>query len=193
MEQPEVERDTTKKVVTVYKDFPDPVKSVSAGMIAVPRYLFYTETDTKYVYQSRDMQSLFPVNLQSLNFTHQVNAMPFVYLPREQKYYEEQEGRLRLWVSGYQPQLDRYEWDDVTTTITETYKPPNKHWAVGLSGGYGMTIFDGKAISGPSAGFFGVYNFKRLGLGVSGELTTAAYNGGLLATPSVKAFAYFAW
>lgn len=193
--------DTVYQKVTVYKDYPDPVKTVSAGMIAVPRYLFFTEsaaeTETKYVYISQDLQKLLPLNNQLLFLPRETNVMqfnmPYVYLPRQQEYYEEQNGRLRIWVSGYEPRLDRYEWDDVTATITETRQLKNTHWGAGASGGYGVTIFDGKAIAGPSASVFGFYNFNRFGLGISGELNTAAYNGGLLATPSVKVFGFYSW
>ena len=169
----EVERDTVKKVVTAYKDFPQPVKAIAAGMIPVPKYLFFTD---------------------SIPFEVPVpGPTEYVYLPREQKYYEEADGHLRMWVSGYDPRLDKYEWDAITTTITQTYNAPKRHWGAGAAGGYGVTVFEGKAVHGPSASVFGFYNFNRFGLGVSGELNTAAYNGGLLATPSVKVFGFFTW
>lgn len=171
-----VERDTVEKIVTVYKDFPQPAKTALSGYVAVPRYYFLTDTvNTVEVAIQRD------------------TVTQFVYLPRETKYYEEEEGKLRLWVSGFQPQLDRYEVDWTTTTIIETHKQKSRHWGAGASGGYGVTVFDGKAIAGPSASVFGFYNFNRFGLGISGELNTAAYNGGLLATPSVKVFGFYSW
>ena len=116
----ETARDTVTKVVTVYKDFPQETKTTLAGFISVPRYKFFTDTvmrvETAYLHDTT-----------------------VVYLPREQKYYEEEEGRLRLWVSGYEPSLDRYELDAVTTTVTNTVyvKPPR--WSFTISAGWGLT------------------------------------------------------
>lgn len=140
---PEIIRDTTVKIVTRYKDFPDPVKTVTAGLIAVPRYLFFTDTQTEEI----------PVPVPGKTDT--------VYLPREQKYYEEHDGRLRIWISGYQPQLDRYEMDDVMTTITQTYKPPNKRWGLGVTAGYGATVVDHTVKLAPYLGVGITYNFLQ--------------------------------
>jgi len=115
------ERDTVIKTVTVYKDFPDPVETASAGFIQIPTYKFITDTVTQ----------------EKLAMLHDTT---YVYLPREQKYYKEEEGRLRLWVSGYDPRLDRYELDAETVTITNTVTEKRSRWGIGISGGYGVTL-----------------------------------------------------
>lgn len=171
-----IERDTVENIVTVYKDFPQPAKTFVSGFLSVPRCYFLTDT-----------VNTIETALQCDTVTQ------FVYLSKEHKYFEEEGGKLRLWVSGFQPELVRYEVDWTTTTIIETHKQKSRHWGAGASGGYGVTVFDGKAIAGPSASVFGFYNFNRFGLGISGELNTAAYNGGLLATPSVKVFGFYSW
>lgn len=116
----ETKTDTVVKVVTVYKDFPQPQQTAQIGYIAVPAYKFITDT----------------VNVVETAYLHDTTVL---YLPREQKYYEEEEGRLRLWVSGYEPSLDRYEMDAVTTTVTNTVyvKPPR--WSFTISAGWGLT------------------------------------------------------
>ncbi len=130
-----VERDTVEKIVTVYKDFPQPAKTALSGYVAVPRYYFLTDTvNTVEVAIRRD------------------TVTQFVYLPRETKYYEEEEGKLRLWVSGFQPQLDRYEVDWTTTTITETYRQRQKRWGLGITGGFGVTMANGKPVLSPYIG-----------------------------------------
>lgn len=117
------ERDTVIKTVTVYKDFPDPIKTAKVGYIAVPKYLFLPDSvDRPVPYAVHD------------------TTTQYVYLPREQKYYEEEEGRLRLWVSGYDPRLDRYELDAQVITITNTVTEKRSRWGIGISGGYGVTL-----------------------------------------------------
>ena len=136
---PEVIRDTTVRIVTVYKDFPNPVKTATAGLIAVPRYLFWTETTEVQV----------------------PGPTEYVYLPSEQKYYEEENGALRIWISGYRPSLDRYEMDLPTTVITETYKPPNKRWGIGITAGYGAALFDKTVRLSPYIGVGISYNILQ--------------------------------
>lgn len=131
-----VERDTVVKTVTVYKDFPQPAKSAVSGFIAVPRYCFITDT----------------VKAEILAIQRDT-VTQYVYLPREQKYYEEEDGKLRLWVSGYDPRLDRYEVDWTTTTITETHRQRQRRWGIGLQAGYGATVSGGTVSFAP---FFGV-------------------------------------
>lgn len=129
-----IARDTVVRTVTVYKDFPDPAKSALSGYISIPRYCFITDTEKVEI-----------VALQRDTVTE------YVYLPREQQYYEEEDGRLRLWVSGYQPRLDRYELDypEVTITNTVTRRP---RFAIGIQLGYGLTLRDGKVGFSPYAG-----------------------------------------
>ena len=140
-ERPEVIRDTVTKVVTVYKDFPSPAKTAISGMIAVPRYMFFTETKEIEVEVPGD------------------TVTKYVYLPREQQYYEEEDGKLRMWISGYQPVLERYEVDWPTTVITETYRPKAKHWGFGIAGGYGIALADGKPSLSPTLSIVVSYNF----------------------------------
>lgn len=119
----EVERvtDTVTKVVTRYKDFPDPVKTAKAGFVRIPAYRFISDTVT----QERNL------------IVHDTTA---IYITREQKYYEEADGALRLWISGVDPRLDRYEWDQTTTTITETIRPKPKRWSLSITAGYGVAV-----------------------------------------------------
>lgn len=132
---PEVERvtDTVTKVVTRYRDFPDPVKTAKAGFVRIPAYRFISDTVT----QERNL------------IVHDTTA---IYITREQKYYEEADGALRLWISGVDPRLDRYEWDQTTTTITETIRPKPKRWGLSIYAGGGITIAGGKILLGPQAG-----------------------------------------
>lgn len=58
-----------------------------------------------------------------------------VYVPITQRYYEELDGRLRLWVSGYRPTLDKWELDEVTMDVTRTTR---KRW--GVSAGIGPAV-----------------------------------------------------
>lgn len=119
----ETSRDTVVKTVTVYKDFPQPKETALAGFVSVPKYLFIADT----------------ITAEKAVFLHDTTI---VYLPREQKYYEEEEGRLRLWVSGYDPRLDRYELDAQTITITEKTKITPSRWGISINGGYGATLVD---------------------------------------------------
>ena len=135
--------DTVVKVVTVYKDFPDPVKTSSAGFVRIPKYIFLSDTVGV------------PVQVPGPTDTQ------YVYLPREQKYYEEEEGRLRMWVSGYDPRLDRYEWDAVTATVTNTVYIKPSRWSFSISGGWGLTydVIGKKFGTGPTIVVGGSWSF----------------------------------
>ena len=130
---PEIIRDTTVKIVTRYRDFPDPVKTAKAGFVRIPAYRFISDTVTQ----------------ERILIVHDTTA---IYITREQKYYEEADGALRLWISGVDPRLDRYEWDQTTTTITETIRPKPKRWGLSIYAGGGITIAGGKILLGPQAG-----------------------------------------
>lgn len=134
--------DTVVRIVTQYKDFPQPAQTALAGFIPVPRYIFLADTVTVVEPTQPAVQDTTPV-----------------YLPRQQNYYEEEAGKLRLWVSGYQPCLDRYEVDWPTTIITETHRQRQKHWGFGISGGYGIMPHDGKVLAGPTLNISVSYNF----------------------------------
>lgn len=132
---PEVERvtDTVTKVVTRYKDFPDPAKTAKAGFVRIPAYRFISDTVTQ----------------EQTLIVHDTTA---IYITRERKYYEEADGALRLWISGVDPRLDRYEWDQTSTTVTETIRPKPKRWGLSVYFGGGATIVGGKILMGPQAG-----------------------------------------
>ena len=134
--------DTVYKVVPVYRDFPDPVSSASAGFVKIPTFAFITDTVTK----------------ETLAVVHDTTV---VYLPREQKYYEEDEGRLRLWVSGYDPRLDRYELDHIETVVTNTVTQKASRWGLSLVGGYGAAYYDKRVILAPYIGIGLSYTFLR--------------------------------
>ena len=140
-ESPEVARDTITKVVTVYKDFPNPAKTALSGFIPVPRYMFFTETKEIEVEVPGD------------------TVTQYVYLPQELQYYEEEDGKLRMWISGYRPVLERYEIDWPTTIITETHKPKPKRWGIGVQAGYGAVLHDKTVQLSPYIGIGVSYNF----------------------------------
>ena len=121
--------DTVVRVVTVYKDFPQPKETALAGFIAVPSYKFITDTVTCVEWAEIA-----------------VHDTTVVYLPKEQRYYEEEDGTLRLWVSGYEPSLDRYELDKQTVTVTQKVVEKASRWSIGVSAGYGAA-YAGKAVT----------------------------------------------
>ena len=136
--------DTITKIVPVYKDFPDPVATASVGFIPIPTYAFVTDTVTNEHYV--------PV--------HDTTTQ-YVYVEREQKYYEEDEGRLRLWISGYDPRLDRYELDHVEKVVTNTVVEKASRWGLSLTGGYGAAYYDKRVILAPYVGVGITYTFLR--------------------------------
>lgn len=164
------ERDTVKKVIPVWKDFPDPVKTVSAGFVALPAYRFLTDT------VSRDVNHFIPVYLRDSSDT--------VFLPREQRFYSEDEGRLRLWVSGVDPSLDRYELDRIETTITETIYPAPKRWGLDLYMGFGGT-FTSQPLLNAQAGLELRYEPGRWGFGLLGGYGVNFIDGKLVPAPFI--------
>lgn len=143
----EAQVDTTVRIVTIYKDFPKPQKEAFSGYLRVPAYRFISDT----IERIRWAEIAIPVHDTTV-----------VYLPREEKYYEEEDGRLRVWVSGYEPSLDRYELDLPTTTITTTIKEKPQRWGIGISGGYGASLYDKKVILAPYIGIGITYTILRL-------------------------------
>lgn len=129
----ETRTDTVTRIVTVYKDFPQPQKSAITGQIAVPAYKFIADTIKRV--ETREIT---------------LHDTTIVFLPREQKYYEEADGRLRLWVSGYDPMLDRWELDERETTVTRTVLP--RRWSIGITAGYGAAIHDKTVMLSPFVG-----------------------------------------
>lgn len=146
MENYVAERDTVVKVVSVYKDFPKPLKEAFSGYVRVPAYRFIADT----VELIRWAEIAIPVHDTTV-----------VYLPREEKYYEEEDGRLRVWVSGYEPRLDRYELDLPTTTITTTIKEKPLRWGISINGGYGVALAGKSVVLSPYIGVGISYSFLR--------------------------------
>lgn len=76
-----------------------------------------------------------------------------LYLPISQRYYEEAGGRLRLWVSGYDPKLVRWELDELETRIT---KPQRWCFSVGVGPGVIYTPFHSPHVDAGLGVFGGV-------------------------------------
>lgn len=142
-DQAEQRRDTVVRIVTAWKDFPQPAKTAFSGYVSVPAYKFISDTVER---------------VQWAEIAIPVHDTTVVYLPREQKYYAEEDGRLRLWVSGYEPRLDRYELDAVETTITQTVVP-RRRWSLGVTAGYGLSLQDHAVILSPFVGVGVTYAF----------------------------------
>ena len=119
----ESKTDTVTKVVTIWKEAPQPAKTALLGYVPVPSYKFLTDTITR---------------VERAEIA--VHDTTLVYLPREQQYYEEEDGRLRLWVSGYDPRLDRWEMDERQAIVTQTVTPRRSRWSLGVSAGYGVVL-----------------------------------------------------
>ena len=131
----ETKRDTVVRVVTKYKDFPRPTETAFSGFVAVPAYKFIT--DTIMTVESREIT---------------VHDTTVVYLPRERKYYAEADGALRIWVSGYDPRLDRWELDERQTTVTQTIAERRSRWSLGVTAGYGAAVAGGAVRMSPYVG-----------------------------------------
>lgn len=136
-------RDTVTKIVSVYKNFPEPQKTALVGYFAVPRYKFLTDT------------------LKSVE-TLVLHDTTLVYLPREQRYYEEDSARVRIWISGYEPRLDRYEFDIPTTTVTTTVVQRASRWGLSINAGYGFSLHDKIVYPSPYIGVGISYTILRL-------------------------------
>lgn len=91
--------DTVYKVKTVYRNRPEPASITAAGTIKVPVLMFLDNGDTTVIER-----------------TETIHDTMYVALDRTVKYFSELDGRLRIWVSGYQPELECYELDEVEKT-----------------------------------------------------------------------------
>lgn len=139
----EVVRDTSEVLVLRWKDLPKPANTALDGFVPVPSYKFISDT----------VDRIKTVELA-------IHDTTVVYLPREEKYYEENDGRLRLWVSGYEPRLDRWELDEKVATIKETVQEPRKRWGFGVTAGYGASIGADRSVTlSPFVGVGISYNF----------------------------------
>jgi len=139
----ESKTDTIVRIVTMWKEAPQPAKTALLGCVPVPAYKFLTDTIER---------------VKTAEIV--IHDTTVVYLPREQKYYEENEGRLRLWVSGYDPRLDRWELDERQTTITQTVVP-RRRWSIGVTAGYGLALAEPKVALAPFVGVGITYAFLQ--------------------------------
>lgn len=96
--------DTVYKYRTVYKSRPEPASISTSGNISVPVLVFMNDGDTTVIQR-----------------TETIHDTTYVVLDRTVKYFEEEDGHLRIWISGYQPELECYELDCVEKIV-----PPGK-------------------------------------------------------------------
>ncbi len=167
--------DTVTKVVPMWKESPQPAKTSLAGYISVPWYKFLPDTVER--------AGITPSALDSIG--QPADSIPEVYLPREQKYYAEADGRLRIWVSGFDPNLDRWEFDDLQTTITETIHPPPKRWNLDLFAGAGGTLTGSQSIPAAQAGLEIGYRPGRWGFDLLGGYSVTMVNGEPVTAPFI--------
>ena len=90
--------------------------------------VYRTKSENRPVYASQRVKSwdiVVPKLIFSTDSIVEVrnDTIPYiihdsVYVPITEKYYERLDGRLRLWVSGYNPSLDRWELDEKETVIS---------------------------------------------------------------------------
>ena len=109
-----------------------------------PIYVTRTKTDTMLV-QIRD--------------TVTVHDTSYVVLDREQKHYRNED--YEAWVSGYRPALDSIYVFPETRYVTETVQVTRKptRWGIGIQGGYGVALPDGRPQLAPYVGVGISYNF----------------------------------
>lgn len=95
--------DTVWRYKTVYKDKPEPASSWrSSDLVKLPLYVFCSGSDTTVLVK-----------------TDTVHDTCYVFVERTHRYYEEEGGKLRIWISGIEPSLDRYELTTEEATITK--------------------------------------------------------------------------
>lgn len=97
-----------------------------------------TKTVTAPPYQSQTLQRWAFFTEEHRDTVRERELVPYavhdtVYVPIVQRYYEELDGRLRLWISGWQPTLDRFELDERETVITR-----QKRWGFSVGVGPGV-------------------------------------------------------
>lgn len=75
---------------------------------------------------------------------------PLVKVPLSEHFFQSDDKRLRVWTTGYNVTLDRWEYDAPTTTITKTKEAPR--FSFGVSAGLGVQygVFSRKVDFGPS-------------------------------------------
>ena len=101
--------ETKVDTLTIYKTKSEisPVPAISTDIgykgVFVPQFIWVTDTLTKEIHDT-------------------------IYVPITQKYYERMDGRLRLWISGYEPNLDKWELDEQIQYVTkESFVEPKKN------------------------------------------------------------------
>lgn len=107
-------RDTVVVTETITEDAPDPDTVWFERVVKIPVEIAKTDTLT--------LTKEIPVIVHDT-----------IYLPISTSYYERLDGRLRMWVSGYQTELVRWELDEQTRLIN-----CRKRW--GFSAGIGTGV-----------------------------------------------------
>lgn len=149
----ETVRDTTVYVDTIayYK----PIPKDSAVIRYVTRYLPVAKKDTNISenYAHNQGENIPPSVLSD------DRDSAAVVIPLTQRRYEGEE--YLAYVSGYEPTLDSIFVYPKTTVIREsTYKPPDR-WHIGITGGYGMSLSDGRATPYVGIGItYSIISFK---------------------------------
>lgn len=131
---PMSDRDTVYVTKTVTEHRPVAKTTTFKGWSPVPNYIFTKDTLT--------VRDTIPVVVHDT-----------LYVPITTAYYERLNGRLRLWVSGYQPRLDKFELDEQTKIV-----PYRKHW------GFSVGV-------GPSVIYSPFHNNIDAGIGIFGGFT----------------------
>lgn len=133
----ETVRDTTIYVDTIayYK----PVPKDSAVIRYVTRYLPVAKKDTNITenYAHNQRENIPPSVLSD------DRDSAAVAIPLTQRRYEGDE--YLAYVSGYEPTLDSIFVYPKTTVIRESTYKPSDRWHIGITGGYGMSLSDGRA------------------------------------------------
>ena len=81
-------------------------------------------------------------------------------LPKEQRAYRD--SLYEAWVSGYDPALDSIRIYAPVQVVTVTEQVPvtrRTHWGIGISAGYGATLYDRTVQLSPYIGISVSYNF----------------------------------
>lgn len=130
-------RDTVFVTKTVYEENPTPSAiTLKRWDITVPKIYFSTDTLTLV-----DTLSIPAIIHDTL------------YTPIREYYYEQLDGRLRLWIDGYDVNLNRWELDEQTAIIQE-----RRRWSFSVG-------------VGPSVIYSPFHNSIDAGLGIFGGIT----------------------
>ena len=91
------------------------------------------EAEKLLEFRSYNITAARPIFLESTDTVEKL--IPYVkdsliYVPITQQYYERNDGHLRLWVSGYNTSLDRWELDEPEMIVTK-----RKRWGFSVGAG----------------------------------------------------------